>query len=267
MAAPDVRGILLDVDGVLHVGFEPIPGAIEALRWLEQKAYPTCFVTNTTTVSRATLLKQLNACGLPIAEAQLVTAPVATASYIRQHFPGKRCWLLAKGDMAEDFSGIQLVGPRDDADVVVISGAEELLTYEAMNHAFLQVMNGAALLATHRNRYWLASDGLRLDSGPYVKALEEATGKTATVLGKPDQAFFEQALAVIGTRAENSLMVGDDLETDVGGAMQAGLKALLVQTGKYRAENPLLQRIHPTAILKSIADLPAWLSGEPVEVS
>lgn len=267
MAASEIRGFLLDVDGVLHVGYEPIPGAIETLHWLEQKSYPTCFVTNTTTVSRATLLKHLNACGLPISEHQLLTAPVATASYIRQHYPDKRCWLLAKGDMAEDFAGIELVGPQEDADVIVISGAEELLTYEAMNRAFLQIMNGAVLLATHRNRYWQASDGLRLDSGPYVKALEVATGTTATVLGKPDRAFFEQALGVIERRAEESLMVGDDLETDVGGAMQAGLQALLVQTGKYRPDNPLLQQIHPTALLRSIADLPAWLSGEPVAAS
>src|SRR5439155_25323360 len=130
--------------------------------------------------------------GLSITEERLITAPVATANYIRQRFRGKRCWLLTEGDTAADFDGIELV--ESEADIVVIGGAEELLTYEAMNAAFRMLMDGAVLLAMHRNLYWRASDGLMLDSGPYVHALELATGKQATVLGKPDRIFFEQAL-------------------------------------------------------------------------
>src|SRR5579864_348080 len=124
--ATTIKGVLLDIDGVLHLGMQPIPGAAETLRWLEQHGYATCFVTNTTTSSRASLVQQLQAIGLPIAEERVMTAAVATASYIRQHHPGKRAWLLTKGDTAEDFWGIDLV--QDHADLVVIGGAEELLT-------------------------------------------------------------------------------------------------------------------------------------------
>lgn len=257
-----VRGVLLDVDGVLHVSMRPIAGAVDVLRWLEQQGYHFCFVTNTTTLARATLAQRLQRAGLPISEQQLITAPVATASYIRQHFAGKRCWVLTKGDTLADFSGIHLVDMHEDADVVVISGAEELLTYEAMNHAFRQVMNGAALLGTHRNLYWLAAEGLMLDSGAYIHALEVATGQRASILGKPDRAFFEQALHSIGVPASEAVMVGDDIENDVGGAQQAGLRGVLVTTGKHQADSPLLLRIHPDAILPSIVDLPGWLGKQ-----
>jgi HAD superfamily hydrolase (TIGR01458 family) len=254
-----IRGVLLDIDGVLHVSMQPIDGAIETLTWLEQHGYPACFVTNTTTLARATLARRLQDIGLPISEDHLVTAPVATAQYIRQHYPGKRCWVLTKGDTAADFYDIELV--EDNADIVVIGGAEELLTYEAMNHAFRMLMNGAVLLAMHINLYWKASDGLRLDSGPYVRALEIASGRSATVLGKPDAAFFAQALKVIGIAAQDAMMVGDDVEHDVGAAQRAGMCGILVCTGKYRADSPLPAHLHPDAIFPSIADLPAWLEN------
>jgi HAD superfamily hydrolase (TIGR01458 family) len=253
-----IRGILLDIDGVLHIGMQPIPQAAETLHWVKQQGYRTCFVTNTTTMARATLAGRLQGIGLPVSEKELITAPVATANFIRQHYPGKRCLVLTKGDTQADFAGIELV--ESQAEVVVIGGAEELLTYETMNAIFRMLMDGAVLLAMHTNLYWRTPAGLQLDSGPYVHALERATGQTAIVLGKPDRAFFEQALLSIQVAASEALMVGDDLANDVHAAQQAGLRGILVCTGKHNAASPLLKQVHPDAILPSIADLPAWLN-------
>jgi HAD superfamily hydrolase (TIGR01458 family) len=255
-----VCDVLLDIDGVLHVSMQPLAGAAETLNWLSQHGYPTCLVTNTTTLARTTLARRLQQIGLPINEEQLVTAPVATASYIRQHYPGKSCWLLSKGDTAVDFVGIPLV--EEQADIVVIGGAEELLSYETMNRAFRMLMDGAVLLAMHKNRYWRTRAGLQLDSGPYVSALEVATGQQAIVLGKPERAFFEQALNLLGIAAHEALMVGDDIENDIGGAQRAGIRAVLVTTGKHKADSPLLEHVRPAAILPSIADLPAYLEQQ-----
>ena len=255
-----MKGVLLDIDGVLHVSMHPIKGATDTLHWLDQNGYRTCFVTNTTTMNRATLAQRLQASGLPITEEHLLTAPVATANYIRQHLSGKRCWVLTKGDTAADFADIELVEPPDEnIGVVVIGGAEELLTYETMNDAFRLIMNGATLLAMHTNMYWRTANGLQLDSGPFVRALEIATGKQAVVLGKPDRAFFEQALLSMDVPAQETLMVGDDIENDVAGAQHAGIRGVLVYTGKHKADSPLLQTIHPDAALPSIADLPEYL--------
>lgn len=253
------HGVLIDIDGVLHVSMQAIAGANETLHWLESEGYLVCFVTNTTTSSRATLVQKLRNIGLPLEEKHVVTAPVATANYIRQHYRDKRCWLLTKGDTAKDFAGIHLVDTQ--ADIIVIGGAEELLTYENMNKAFRMMMNGAILIATHMNQYWRTSEGLQLDSGPFVHALEIATGQKAIVLGKPNLAFFEQALLTIDVRSQEALMVGDDIENDIGGAQRAGLKGALVCTGKHNAQSPLLERIHPDVILPSIADLHGWLEA------
>ena len=253
----DIQGVLLDIDGVLHVSLSPLPGAAEALSWLKQHGYAVCFLTNSTIIDHSTLARSLQNIGLPVRPEQILTAPVATANYIRQNYVGKRCFLLTKGDTAEDFAGIELVD--DEADVVVIGGAEELLSYENMNKAFHMLMAGADLLAMHTNTYWKTSRGLQLDSGPYIHALELASGKRATVLGKPNRAFFEQALQQISVPASAAIMIGDDLENDVRGAQQAGLRAALVCTGKHGADSPLLAHIHPDVILPSLMDLPNWL--------
>jgi HAD superfamily hydrolase (TIGR01458 family) len=257
-----IRGILLDIDGVLHVSMQPIPGAAATLQELKRLGYATCLVTNTTTMSRASLAQRLRDSGLPVEEERILTAPVATAQYVRQHYAGKRCWVLTKGNTEADFVGIELVnGRKEQADVVVIGGAEELLTYEAMNRIFRLLMDGAALLAMHTNRYWRTKDGLQLDSGPFVYALEMASGAQAVVLGKPFADFFAQALATIEVKADEAVMVGDDIENDINGAQRAGMRGILVLTGKHKADSPLLTRITPDALLNSIADLPGWLVG------
>jgi ribonucleotide monophosphatase NagD (HAD superfamily) len=115
------------------------------------------------------------------------------------------------------------------------------------------------LLATHTNLYWRTHEGLQLDSGPFVHALELATGQHAIVLGKPNRAFFEQALLTIGVQPQETIMVGDDIENDVGAAQIAGLHGVLVCTGKHNTQSPLLTKVHPDAILPSVADLPHWL--------
>lgn len=258
-----LHGVLLDIDGVLHVSMQPVPGATEALLWLEQQGYRTCFVTNTTTMGRAVLAQRLQKIGLPVQEEHIMTAPVATADYIRQHLPGKRCWVLTKGDTEADFAGIELIdGLTTAAEVVVIGGAEELLTYQAMNRAFQLLMDGAILLAMHMNMYWKTKDGLQLDSGPFVRALELASGKQAIVLGKPSRDFFEQALQKIGLAAGETIMVGDDIENDISGAQSAGIKGILVETGKHKGNSPLTEKSRPAAVLASIANLPEYLMHE-----
>ncbi len=255
------RAIICDIDGVLHVSMHPIAGAAETLTQLATSGYRLCFATNTTILSQVMLAQRLQDMGFSIPTQTLLTAPVATAHYIRQHFPGKRCWVLTKGETTSDFAGIELVDlTSEEADVVVIGGAEELLSYEAMNRAFRMLMRGAAFLTMHRNLYWKTSTGLQIDSGAYVHALEIATGRQATVLGKPDQAFFEQALLTLGVAAHETIMVGDDVVNDIAGAQHAGMRAILVCTGKYQAHAALPPHIVPDAILPSLRELPAYLA-------
>jgi HAD superfamily hydrolase (TIGR01458 family) len=235
-ALAGVRGLLLDVDGVFHVGLQPIPDAPELLRDLVRHEVPFRLVTNTTTLSRASLAARLRAIGLPVADEQVLTAPVATAAHIRRRFPGSRCYLLAKGDVPADFvaAGVEVVGPDGEpaAELVVIGGAEDELTYARLNHAYRLLLGGAKLIAMHRNTAWKTAEGMQLDSGPFISALASAAGVRATVIGKPALPFFRQAIRDIGLPAHQLAMVGDDARADIAPAQRLGLTGVLVRTGK-----------------------------------
>src|SRR5215217_7610043 len=197
-----VRGWLFDVEGVLHVGSRPVPGARELLEDLIAREIPFRLLTNTTTASRATLAARLRLMGLPVTEESLITAPMATAAYVRRQFPGVSCYLLAKGDAVDDFraASVPIVSPdgAPAADVVVIGGAEDELTYARLNHAYRLLLGGARLIAMHRNTAWRTADGMSLDSGPFVLALERAAAVRATVIGKPALPFFRHGLRELG---------------------------------------------------------------------
>ena len=144
---------------------------------------------------------------------------------------------------------------------VVVGDLGEGFSYAALNRAFGHVMDGAELIALQKNRYWLTPDGLALDVGPFVAALEYATRRDALVVGKPSRDFFATILAGIPVEPGAAAMVGDDVESDIGGAQDAGLAGILVRTGKYREDALRDSGVEPAAVVGSIADVPALLGG------
>jgi len=254
-----IDGLLLDMDGVLALSFEPMPGAIEALARIRERGTPFRIVTNTTTHTRADLAATLRAGGFDIQATEIVTAVVGTQTYLTAHHPRERVLLLSDGDARTDLDGVMLVAPGDDADVVVLGGASDEFTYSNLNHVFRLVMDGAALVGMHRNLYWRTAEGLELDGGAYLAGLEEAASVRATVCGKPAPAFFESALALLGLPAERVAMVGDDIVNDVLGAQACGLTGVLVRTGKFATSD--LDRGEPDHVLDSVAALPDMLGS------
>jgi HAD superfamily hydrolase (TIGR01458 family) len=256
---PRIDGVLLDIDGVLAVSWEPIPGARETLAWLRVRGVPFRLITNTTTHTRADLAATLTGAGFEVDAAEIVTAVVATAAHLRERHADAAVFVLSDGDASADLEGIRLVERPEEADVVVLGGACEDFTYATMNAIFRRLMDGAELVAMHRNLYWRTAEGWQLDGGAYVAGLEEATGRRATVCGKPSQAFFEQARSLLGVPADRAAMVGDDVVNDVLGAQAAGLRGVLVRTGKFRPEDLEAAGGQPDHVLGSIADLPGLL--------
>lgn len=253
------QAVLLDIDGVLTVSWRALPGAIEAVAALRAAGYGLRFITNTTSRARRVLSETLIEAGFDIAPGEILTAVSATAAYMRRTHPGARCYLLTSGDVESDFDGITLTGQGEPADVVVIGGAGIEFSHDALNYAFRLLQNGAPLIAMHRNLFWQTTNGLTLDAGGYIAALENASGARATVIGKPARAFFDEALAELGASVGDAVMVGDDIEADVQGAKDAGLKGILVRTGKFRQSVLELSPTVPDAVLDSIAALPGWL--------
>ena len=254
-----MAAILLDVDGVLHVSGEPIPGAVDAVRRLRDAGHRVRFVTNSTIVSRAQLGESLREMGFAIADEELQTTGIVAARVLK----GKRVLALTMPGILDDLEGLELIGMN--ADAVLVGGADEtdepgrIFSYLNLNRAFLELQAGAALYCLHRNRWWQTAEGPRLDSGAIVAGLEYAAGVDATVLGKPSPAYFGAALEALDADAELTWMVGDDLEGDIGGAQRHGMKTVLVRTGKFRPDDVELARTSPDGIVSSIAQFPEWL--------
>lgn len=225
---PMLRTVLLDLGGVFYEGSRLIPGALEALARLRSSGLALRFVTNTTRQSRASLLQELTGRGLAIAEAELLTPAAAARDLLLSR--GLRPLLLIHPDLAPDFAGLDTTNPN----AVVVGDAGDHFSYAGLNQAFRLLQRGAPLLALGRNRYFQDGDGLSLDAGPFVAALEYAAGAQAELLGKPAPALFAAALRGPACQPAEAVMIGDDVEADVNGAIDAGLRGILVKTGKYR---------------------------------
>ena len=214
-------GVLLDVDGVLATAWRPLPGAAETVGWLRDRGIPFLLATNATSLSRDGLAARLRQGDIEVQGGDVVTAPVLTAAYLRRRHPGARCFLLGQPELGEELRNVELVD--SEADVVVVAGADPAFTWENLSAAFRMLKDGAALVAMHRNLFWMTESGLMLDTGAFLAGLERAAGVDAVVTGKPSPEFFSRCVDMLGLPPERVAMVGDDLEADVLAAQDAGM--------------------------------------------
>ncbi|MFL1454990.1 TIGR01458 family HAD-type hydrolase [Marinobacter sp. GN3S48] len=225
---PQPKGLCIDISGVLHEDGEAVTGARDAIARVRAAGVPVRFLTNTSRKPSRAVLEQLRELGFESTEEEVLTAPAAVARYLKAR--NLKPWLLVHPDVEEEFES----APFSDADAVVVCDAGERFDYRRLDQAFGLLMEGVPLLAVGMNRYFKQSDGLHLDAGPFIRALEYAAGVEATIIGKPGEAMFHEACDSMGLAPGDCLMIGDDVEADIGGARKAGLEAALVKTGKYR---------------------------------
>jgi HAD superfamily hydrolase (TIGR01458 family) len=248
-----VEALLLDLSGVIYVQDEAVPGAAEALEQLREAGLRVRLVTNTTMRPRRSILERLDRLGIETDPAELLT-PATLARRRCEEAGYDSVALVVLDELREDLEGLEESGGGVDA--VIVGDLGDRWDYQVLNRAFRWLIEGAELIALQKNRYWETAEGLSLDAGPFVAALEYAVGREAEVVGKPSPAFFELALGDLGVSADRAAMVGDDVEADVGGALDAGIAGILVRTGKYREEDVRASGIEPTATVDSIADVP-----------
>src|SRR5438034_401351 len=219
-----MTAILLDIDGVLHVSGEAIPGAPEAIRALRDKGHRLRFVTNNTTRARAQLAAELRSIGIELADEELATTPLAAGRLLE----GLRVLPLTMDAIREDLAR-HMTLVDEGAEVVLVGGADEtaeteqVFAYGEMNRAFAELREGARLVCLHKNRWWQTSRGPLLDAGAFAAGLEYAAQTQAEIVGKPTAAYFEAALAELEAAPGEAVMVGDDVEADIGGAKRLGM--------------------------------------------
>ena len=253
-----MQGILIDLDGVLYVGDTAIDGAVEALRWINESEIPHLFVTNTTSRPRRAIVEKLAGMGIVVDVERILTPAVAAGHWLQDHVEGPLALFVPQATK-EEFSSFPQLEEDAHAAAVVIGDLGRGWDFETLNRAFSLLMQipAPAFVALGMTRYWRTERGLQLDAGPFVHALEYATGLKATVLGKPARAFYETAAAMLGAPPAELLMIGDDIQGDIGGAQACGMRTILVRTGKF-SNADLEQGITADAILDSIAKLPDW---------
>jgi len=248
----EIKGLLIDLDGVVYDDEQVIPGSVQAIRRLQQRRIPFRFATNATARSRRSLAARLKELGIEVGEDQVINTPYVAARELRSR-PGIRCMFLVKDDARREFEGIE--SADRSPDVVVVGDLAAGFDYATLNRAFQAVLGGAEMIALQKDRYWKVGDELVLDAGAYVAALEYATGKEARLVGKPSESFFRIALENLGVPPGQVAMVGDDIENDVKGAQDAGLIGILVQTGKYRKDLVERSGIRPDLVVRDLGDL------------
>jgi HAD superfamily hydrolase (TIGR01458 family) len=250
--------IMLDLDGTLYVGKQPIPGAIECVQQLRERGISLRFLTNTTTKSQDELVAQLRVMGFTLEEDELISAPVGAKlellSLQQQLQRPVRIWPVVADSIKLDF--FEFCWDEKKPDYVVLGDIGDAWDLSLINRLFNVMHGGAELIALHKNRFWQTEDGLKADIGFFVAGLEYISSKNARVMGKPNRDFYQRVLDSAGVDTIDALMVGDDIDSDVGGAQQMGVNGCLVRTGKYRAAYADQSTIQPKYILHSIAGLP-----------
>ena len=247
------KAFLIDLDGTLYFKDEPCPGAIETVNYLRQEKYRLRFLTNTTAKTPKMLHEQMQTLGFDIYENEIFNATYACLLYLRAQ-SGASCHFMVDDAVKAFFEEI----PTDDnaPDFVVVGDYGEGFDFHTLNHAFRLLMDGAELIALQKGLYWFSSEGMFLDCGAFVTLLETATGKTASVMGKPSETFFKIALDSLQLSASEAIVVGDDITSDILGAETMKMRSILVKTGKFKPnqlENPVAK---PTWVLDSVSELP-----------
>ncbi|MGP8060888.1 MAG: HAD-IIA family hydrolase [Acidimicrobiales bacterium] len=247
-------GILLDIDGVLTVSWEPLPGAVDAVAWLREHGVDFRLVTNTSSRSRRQIASLLVRAGFPIEAGWIHTAVTGADHYLAENYPEVDCLVVNHGDLAEDLPGVRLATDRPPG-VILLGGAGPSVGYAELDTVFKLATRGVPIVALHRNSHFQTAEGPALDMGAFIVGIEAAADVEVHVVGKPAPEFFQAVLSEMGIGAEHAVMVGDDITSDVLGAQALGITGVLVRTGKFRPSDLIGAASAPDHLIDDIAGL------------
>lgn len=253
-----IRAIILDADGTLWRGCEPLPGLVELFVFLRRQGIASAIATNATVATPAQYLQRLAGFGVSDGPDVILTASVATAAYVLERFgSGAALYVIGESGLCQALAktGCHLLpDARHGADAVVVGG-DRTLTYAKLKDAVLHIQRGAAFIGTNPDLLIPTEEGLVPEAGTILAAIQAATGTLPTIIGKPARTLFDLAMARMGAGAAQAVMVGDRLETDILGGQRAGLKAILVTTGVDNEATILVKEITPDAVFADLSEL------------
>ena len=251
-------GFMLDMDGTIYKGGDPIPGAREFVSFLRGRGIPFVFLTNNSSHSRSFYSAKLRGLGFDVTEADVLTSTTATIRFLVSERFGRSVYPVATPDVTAELeaAGLDLVG--EDPDIVLLT-FDRTITYDKINRAYRYVRDGAELIATHPDDVCPTEDSYDIDIGPFIRMFEQMCQTKAVVIGKPNRLMLEMAAREMGVPPEDAVMVGDRLTTDIAMAERAGTQSILVLSGETDMAMLEASGARPTAVAGSVADIPAMI--------
>lgn len=258
----DIQAVIMDMDGVLWRGDHKLPGMNEMFAFLQDNNMPFALATNNSRRTPAMYVEKLASMDVHgVQPEQIVTSSTATADYLAARYPrGTRVHVVGERGLREPLTDAGFVIADEDVELVV-SGIDFELTYEKLRKATLLIRAGATYYATNPDRTFPAPEGLCPGAGANIAILEATTDTKAVVIGKPQPGMFESALGHLGVPAENTLMIGDRLDTDILGGINAGMKTAMMLTGVVTRAEVDASEIKPDAIYETLPDLIADMAA------
>lgn len=245
-----IKGIILDIDGVLELRGRVYPGAIETVEALRERDLALRFLTNSTMKSRASCAEKLRGVGFRVASNEVITASYAAATYLWEQ-EASSCWVLVDGEGIDEFEG--LVQDTTNPEYVVIGDNRSQYSFERLNRALRLLLNGSKLVAMQGELLDQSIGETELNVGSWAGMLERAAGIKATYLGKPNPYVFQLTLNTLRLAKDQVVMVGDQVDTDIKGAQEFGIRSILLRTGEFREGE--LSIVEPDLICDSIPEV------------
>lgn len=249
-----MRGYLLDMDGVIYRGTHPIPGAVEFVNHLRATDTPFIFLTNNSQRTARDVSTKLRRMGFMVEDNHIFTCAMATARFLAAQKRGGTAYVIGEGGLLNALHAHGYAIVENDADYVVV-GEGRTITFEMIEAAVNNVMNGSKLIATNPDPNCPTQHGLRPGCGAITAMIERATGVEAFSVGKPSPIMMRAARKELGLTAAETVMVGDTMETDILGGVQMGYETVLVLTGGADLASFRRFAYQPDRVVNSIADL------------
>lgn len=264
MNLDDLQALVIDMDGVLWRGDQPLPGLNAFFDFLGERAIPFILATNNASKTPEQYLQKFRRFGVTVAREQVLTSSLATAAYLKSEFePGSNIFVVGQDGLIEAMreAGFTMLADSSQPADAVVAGIDFKLTYDKLKHAAFLIRRGARFIGSNGDLTFPTEEGLAPGAGSILAAIEVATGVKPTVIGKPNRLMFDIAAQQLGSAPQRTAMIGDRLETDILGGQRAGLKTILVTTGVDNEDSVAEKAIQPDAIFSGIDTLTAaWQS-------
>ena len=248
------RGYLIDLDGTMYRGIEKIDAAVEFVDKLREKDIPYLFVTNNSSQTPLQVTKHMQHFGIAATPEQIFTTSMATANFLFEKKPNASIFVIGADGIKTALSekGFQLV-TEGQPDAVVV-GLDRQIDYEKLAKACLAVRGGAMFISTNGDIALPTERGLLRGNGAITSVISVSTQTEPVFIGKPHSIVMEQALQVLGTTKEETLMVGDNYDTDIMAGINFGIDTLLVHTGVTTREILAGKTVQPTFTINSLSE-------------